>query len=884
MASDAYQSRFEEGWRLYEEAQTPEDYQGPLDIFLELLRTDDLTENIRHDSMLFSAKCMIVLGCFEDAESQLRKLLGEIGPAFTESKTGLVVAATLSLAEILSKTSSWREAIDLFLKTIVPFHETGDWYSEASVHHQVAGLWFKHSELENAKASLDTAWSVLESHEPTPLHLQVLFARGHYSYLSDDIESAIEFEERALKVAQRLGETETESHLLGNLAHFTIEAQDFQRAIRYNVRILQQARGDGNPEQIIRLLAVLGSCYTETARPAQAIVMFNEAMALLSAQNRADTIQFGFCLFGKGQALVDLKQYDEARTVLPKAKTLFDQFGEDTKLLVRVEDRLTRESRGPMTVDCAHRLLQMTLSGSSRNTSHSNPQPTFDLTKFQYLTTDLSPEERERFAKLHEELNRDLYRTKYQDSSNQDVPGTFIMPLKLEYTDDVEAFEIKWNAYKRELMYSERCATLQADWERDKKNFSFVEGPFAGDKIDLIFYITHLSRIAELCAELGNRELLKTVSLHAADFLELETEDPMVLALVWPVRARLIMAAHVVAPSYCRELLEVELRHCLDQIQKIFLVLSRGHRESALPFIVELWFHAASKILGRVGYAGLVSLVDDLVDSLEPVDRIYYALALGEAVDPAQGVQLIDSIIAKTRSENPNVRLTLAPEFEIALAVQRFKTLAHDPDSCVRQYGPFATYIHSEILEWTDDVWPVTDSEKNAPHTPALAFTDGNLVVIDNRLIDLAYAETIFHELSHQFRRVGQQVCTEDGRWVLMRRDVPVASAMTYLLLIKSGSLERLAPQAQGLIDQGRRLAESQPELSALHIKNVLRYFDDLGTHETRASYSCAAILLGMAFGYLHDAASVSSYIQHLEVLDHDEALVYGLKKASLQL
>lgn len=885
MPEGPYQARFEEGLRVYQEAQAPEDYHRALSVFSQLLGARELPDEIRRNSMLLGAKCMNALGRFPDAEPLLRQLLQEI-ESESEDSRGLGLAASLSLAEALRATGSWRDAIDLFLSTVTHFHESGDWRSEANVHRTIAQLWQEHSQLERAEASLNTAWSILEPYEPTSLHLQVLFSQGHCAHLEGNIESAIDFEERALAVARSIGDNHTESQLVSNLAQLTFSVQDFHRAIHYNAKKLREAGTTGDQEGTARLLFILGACYTETGQSTRAIEMFDEALASFSANHQEQTTEFGLSLLGKAQALLDMKLYDEVEDLLPRARCLLEQRKVGIELLDRIEGRLLRESQAPMVLDCAHRVLQMALSGSSRDTNHRNPQPSIDLTNLQYITTDLTEDDRVRFTNLYKVLSSDLFQMQYSDSDHQDAPGTFTMPLKFEYVDDVEAFEIKWNAYKRELMYDSRCAELQDEWDDIRNQFSFVEGLFRGDKLALIVYVRQLSQIAQLCAEMGNRDLLRMVSLHAADFLEIQTDDPMVAALLWPVRARLIIAAYVLAPSNCHQLLEVELRRSFDQLREVFLRLGRGHRAAALEFIVEPWFSGANKILGHDGYAGLVEIVGDLEDSLDPVDRIRYGIAVGEVYDPAKGVHLVDSLLAKAHSEKPNVRIVLAPEFEIALAVQRFKGLARDGDTCLLQYGPFAPYIHNEVLGWADDVWPASEFEKTAPRSPALAFTDENLVVIDSRLEDIDYVATMVHEMSHRFRRAGQQMRTEDGEWLLVKRDVPIASAVSYLEMLQMedrGTLGQVAPQIQEMVNLGHSLAEADPERSTLHIKNMLRYFDDLGTHETRASYSCAAILLGMAYGYLLDADAVRSYFQHLKVMDHDEALVYGLKKALLQ-
>src|SRR5205085_1718189 len=110
-------------------------------------------------------------------------------------------------------------------------------------------------------------------------------------YLGGDVESAIELEERALALARRIGDTQTEVYLISNLAELAFAVQDFRRAIHYNVRKLQEARAADDPAETVRCLAFLGGCYTESGRPRKAIEVFDEARTLLSAHGQEESLE-----------------------------------------------------------------------------------------------------------------------------------------------------------------------------------------------------------------------------------------------------------------------------------------------------------------------------------------------------------------------------------------------------------------------------------------------------------------------------------------------------------------------------------------------------------------------------------------------------------------
>ena len=66
--------------------------------------------------------------------------------------------------------------------------------------------------------------------------------------------------------------------------------------------------------------------------------------------------------------------------------------------------------------------------------------------------------------------------------------------------------------------------------------------------------------VAKAYAELNQPDELRKVCLHAADFVEFQTNDPMMAALIWAVRLRLLNAAHMVSSRDARELVVAILR------------------------------------------------------------------------------------------------------------------------------------------------------------------------------------------------------------------------------------------------------------------------------------------------------------------------------------
>jgi hypothetical protein len=87
------------------------------------------------------------------------------------------------------------------------------------------------------------------------------------------------------------------------------------------------------------------------------------------------------------------------------------------------------------------------------------------------------------------------------------------------------------------------------------------------------------------------------------------------------------------------------------------------------------------------------------------------------------------------------------------------------------------------------------------------------------------------------------------------------------------------------LVEHGADWALHHPKASGRQIQNMLDHYTALHTQEPPSSYPCAAILVGMAAELLTEAGprGVVSYLSHLAVMDHAEALEYGRRRASLE-
>ena len=241
--------------------------------------------------------------------------------------------------------------------------------------------------------------------------------------------------------------------------------------------------------------------------------------------------------------------------------------------------------------------------------------------------------------------------------------------------------------------------------------------------------------------------------------------------------------------------------------------------------------------------------------------------------------------------ENPAAWVQMTPEFSTALAVNRFLWLCPDYGSCEQLYGPFASHIHADVVRLCDHVFPaptelpLSNPRRNSAH----AFIDGNLMVVSKGVAGSDYAITLMHEADHSLFRVGQSLLSDNDEWIRVKRDVPIASAETYFRQLKAAKLGQgpeLDPDVLALVEQGKRAMSAGPQRTAGHVTQMLRYFDDLGGQETPSSYACAAILVGIAQAFFPPDTwdEAQSYLDHLFVVDHAEAVELGRRRAKLKL
>ena len=882
--SDDTDSRYITAVQHFREARKSDVYLEVMQEFASLLSDPpNLPVNAQFTCRFLIAICEKNLHMLDGAKSRLQELLKDISNDNGENN-GLIWSIKLALAEILRDTGDWEEAIRIFGGSAENFRVTGDRLSEVNVYMTVAQIWANHNNLKEADAALIKAWSVLNHMPESPLHVQVLFTRGHYYHLYGDLKSAIDLEEQALAVAKRLGDRESELRLTHNLAKFTFNNNDYHRSELYYQRLLDIARADNKKEEMIDILVFLGTCYAETGQSKKAIESLDEVLSLHSYFSSVRPEVRQLLLIVKATALVDMKKHAEASELLIHARKIMDT--SENRLINDLEKRIERESKAPLSVDCTHRVIHMAFGDGSGDSPHVNPSPQSKFIQVNTLSPELTNNDREEFEKISVELQPSA-QTIHQPGRNNDVPSPLMIQIKFLYVDDPLEFGIKWRAFIQENNNKTLGEKIRLKWDDIENKKVPSKGTTLDDRFDHLTYIIELTDIADLCATLKNKKALRDVALYTADFLEISTNDPLIALIVWCTRARLLASVLVAAPQECKELIEMEMYYSCENAQEVFWRLDPEGRVSALNFIVNSWFMSAQITRNKKIYLRIVEIIGENLISLNPVQKILYGIAVCESGDSHEGEKIIHSITHMGKAGSISEQ-ELSPQIRKFIAINCFKILNPDFDSCKFTYGPFSSWIYDNISEQEKRVdIPFEDEIFLPSHFPLLVFTSKNLAVFKKDQLDPLSQAAMTFVLHNQAYLNRQMFLTEDGTWFVTLRDAPCTQALMFSELYNVTNKDDpviLNQEIRDLISIGYNYVEKDPRSAGLFIMNTCHYFEHFMTNTADASYACGAILLGMAHGFLHDKVAVNSYLAHLQIMDHENALIYGKKKAILQL
>jgi WD40 repeat protein len=695
---------------------------------------------------------------------------------------------------------------------------------------------------------------------------------GYEAYQHGDAAAALALQERALGLSA-YADQENLAGLLSNQVVIGLETGDLRRVSRYGRRAAAATRGVGMGDPV-SLLAYTVGAEVELGRSEEALALLDEVESEVPPSD--------LTRYTRARLLIDLKRHNEAAGIL---KGLVFDGADDLRR------RLARETSGPLELDCAHRVLGMALGMRESEVGHAHEMPQLVGDSTAYRIPDLTDADRRKFDRLLAQIEHPLMQTHW-DEPNGSIPPTFLMPTIFEYTNDVADFEQKWHLYARERAVQARRRALQRDWDNYRQRYAGPRDVARSDVIEIVGACATLAGLSRELASTGERDTFAIVAMYAADLLEARHTDPFTAAFAWAQRAQVIGAARLLAGEEVT-LLGVELQRCHQQFTVLASGLDPERAAGLLDQTLEGWLDLSEDEGGGISVGALADLAVPLLPLLDPGTQLQAGVALSFAGRHWEAVEVISAALHGARAKAPDTLIVYPERVGIAFATAQVASRCPDADKCRAAYGPFAGAIYDEVRAWAPDVLPYPfepDEPLPTAQVQPLAFAVPPFVVLQQGLYGDAYAAAAMHEMDHLMLRMGQMERTPDGRWRRVKRDVPVSSALTYEYLLRaesrvdadSGDNERSLPgmdAIRSLASMGKTAASRDSGNVGRQIQNMLDYFDALGRQETPASYPCAALLAGTARALLGDGAH--SYLFHLKVTDHTEALQFGAQHAA---
>jgi hypothetical protein len=830
----------------------------------ELLRaytstTDDRADHI-FDRLLTGIRLMH-LEAIELAEQEFRRILAsEALPVENPKSLTAWEKAYIGLGQLLDEHGRQDEGAQVWA-------EFGALLARRNCPELIANFLI-HASHRVAEHDLVAARSILlpmleRTHK---LALEQLNSLGAAFISCEDFHSAAVCFESALPAAES-SDSWTMSLLL-NLVTTSNALQDHRKALHYSSALFALELFDAFPNRnkflLLRAVSLVEMGHHE------------EALQII-ATTRYATVLDALALL-RAELLIDLKRYEEASAILVSPELVGDP------AVRRLKNRIDQEGAAPLTVDCPHRVLGMILGVGASVAPHQNPPPKTLLIRD---NPDLSRTDRARFAKLLEKTQAPGRQVKYGPSSNGKPPA-MITTMTVEYVDDVAEFEAKWHLYLDELQTRQALSYLVEHWNYLHR---IVEDGRRGvlDVDEFETALLALVSVAGKVADSGDVQQFSPLIWYISDMLEVSVSHHDLAAFIWTMRGSVLHAATRITNSSA-VIVDVELRRSLEQYSLSLDALPLDARCRVLGRTLIHWNSVAQERANIFDSSKIFELIAECLDLADDEVWLEFAVMNSLVGNHVRSGELFEASLAEIQRQNPGVRITLSDEMDVAHGCAHFLTRCRTEAKCHVTYGPFAPYIHREVVNFRNVPFDMHGLSHPLPSTDqivgALGFSDPGhgLIVLGVGAGHGNWAAMMMHEQTHIMRRNGQMLRTDDNCWLQVRHDVPIASAQAYRRLMEDVA-QRNNVIAE-LVHIGQNWARVEPERCHEQIQNMLDYFTALGTLETASSYPCAAIFLGMANALLADApaGAVDSYLQHAELMSHQEALAYARRNATLQV
>ncbi len=200
--------------------------------------------------------------------------------------------------------------IERLRRTLAKARENGDTDEEASILKQIGDAQVKEGMENEAINTYDQVLTIYERKEDNAHILDTLDTLSALMTKTDHLQAAILHASRGIKLAEELGDAETQMQLLITLGDARQQLGEGEQSIRAYEQALEIARTIDDSQNEAVILYKLGYARLDNSEPEMAIETLEQALALFKKQERRD--YEGRALGGLGAAHSELGQWAES--------------------------------------------------------------------------------------------------------------------------------------------------------------------------------------------------------------------------------------------------------------------------------------------------------------------------------------------------------------------------------------------------------------------------------------------------------------------------------------------------------------------------------------------------------------------------------------------
>jgi tetratricopeptide (TPR) repeat protein/energy-coupling factor transporter ATP-binding protein EcfA2 len=197
---------------------------------------------------------------------------------------------------------------------------SGDTHAQARLLHALGQFYGDQGDYTEAQSYYQQALDLYEMREETDGILATLDALAAITAQADDVENALVYATRGVNLAQQIGDSDRLGRLQIRLADVRLALGDLPAAVEVYTQAAETLRGTENWLLIGMVMSKLGKACLEQAKPQEAIMMLEQALAIFRKERHAD--HESRTLGTLGVAYAEMQQWSKAQDYREQALTL----------------------------------------------------------------------------------------------------------------------------------------------------------------------------------------------------------------------------------------------------------------------------------------------------------------------------------------------------------------------------------------------------------------------------------------------------------------------------------------------------------------------------------------------------------------------------------